>query len=186
MFEQLQKDTSSFKKDIGLLSLIIILLVVAAYVLTSMSAGSYQKMLADKNTAQEKKEWLQQFDYAGNQLLLTNIPKLPLAANIDTVIQEQLATISNHNIQISDIKNKTFAADTKSKNGSKLPYVQCDLQLEGEWEQITSCLNNLESRYVLSISKLQIEQNSKGPGVKAKVQYKTYYKGTNKNEKNNK
>lgn len=185
MIEQIKNDTSSFKRDISLLTLIILLLMIVAYIATSMAAGSYQKMQADKNAVQEKQEWLRNFDITGNQLLLSNIPKLPKAADIDSVIQEQLTIIGQHNIQISDIKNKTVAADTKSKNGSKLPYVQCDLQMEGEWEHITACLNNLESKYVLSISELQIEQNQKGSGVKAKIQYKTFYKGTN-NEKNKK
>lgn len=175
MLDELKKD-AYFHKLISMFVLIIVVLCMAAVYLTGQIRSNASINARLKAESEAQAEWVRNADISKNAEILAALPSAATADNVETQFQQQLNMFTNHNLHIKNVRTKNVPEE-KNKFG----YIDCQIELTGSWESIAQCLNELESKYLISISDLSIAADEQ---LTAKIKYKFYYGGKDNNDKN--
>lgn len=174
MYEFFKNDNSAFKKEMTLIMGFIVGILIICMAIMNYASKAYIERHQNDIKIKQQEYWLNNFDLAGNEELLDSLPVIVKEKEADEAIQYQMSIFKNNNLAVTDVKNKSIPARSQGKK--KTPgYIQCDVQLDGEWNNFISALNQLENKYLVSVTSLQIEQNAKASGIRAKVQYRIIF-----------
>lgn len=174
MYEFFKNDNSAFKKEMTFILGLIVVVFIICLGIMNYAGNAYIERHQNDLKIKQQEYWLNNFDLAGNEELLDSLPVIVKEKDADAAIQYQMSIFKNNNLVVTDVKNKNIPARSQGKK--KTPgYIQCDVQLDGEWNNFISALNQLENKYLVSVTSLQIEQNAKASGIKAKVQYRIIF-----------
>lgn len=172
MWEAFSNDESGFKKKIYIFCIITLLSFVSAYTLNAMrvtQAAENNKLAA---TYQSQSTWLRQIDYEEMDALYVAILKPVKAAEIDSVQEQQLDILRNHNLVIESVRNDN---DKKLKKNAKIKSVLTQVTVQGSWDNIVAALNEFETKNLVVITELDMSPDKKSGVVEAKMKYNIYY-----------
>jgi hypothetical protein len=173
MLKEFQEDSDSrFKRKVivtcSILGFAVIFLMglhIERTIVTQKLANKYQKL-------QSEQKWLSGYNAPRHLLFFKSLVQPIQRTQIESVRQEKISLLQQNQLTIKSVRNERLKKETK---GKRLNYVSNTLQVEGNWENISACLQQFNQGYLTAVSDITMKNNNKNGLVDVSIKYRIYY-----------
>lgn len=160
------KDKTTFRRN-------MLFCIIASAFMTSCSMYFYNSFVnlnqANRKaqaTYEAQAEWFRNYDYAAVNDLEKIILKPVKASELEGVQKEQLELFGKHGLNLVSVRKGNVITKGKLKS------VATSVIFEGNWEKITSLLNEFEKNHLVVITSLNLSTDK---NIICKMDYSIYY-----------
>ena len=165
-------DEEKFKNKLKIHIFLCFVLLLLVFGLHIMRSDSVMGLSNTYNNIKTKEKWLQQYQPVFTENILAKAMQPTTKDLLEAVRQEKANLFLKHKLKIDNIVNGTLE---KNQTNKGLPGVESAANLEGNWQDLCSCLSEFVKANLCAITGLSID-GREGGNLKARLSYRIYYR----------